>query len=386
MAFFFYVIGFLGLALPVAVYPLMICLISWAFGRRMRSAPDEVALADANLPAVSLIVSAYNEQSDIREKLINSLALAYAPGKLEIIVISDASTDQTDKIVESFANHGVRLLKSEIRVGKSLNITNCVPKANGEILVFSDANSFYERDAVTRLISHFSDSEVGYVVGAQRYRSRSGRGGQDSENRYWELELKIKEWESDISSVVGGDGAIFAMRKHLFEPLRASDISDFLGPLRIIEKGYRGVFEPKAICYESAVSSMQRNFFRKVRIITRSLQAITKVPNVLLPWRTGWFAVQVWLHKVLRWFSPVFMMMIVIGASIETIQGNLSGKIILGLVAAWGLIGGLYLIPRLRNISFISLACYTLVINAAALVAIVLFLVGRNINTWSPDR
>jgi hypothetical protein len=80
------------------------------------------------------------------------------------------------------------------------------------------------------------------------------------------------------------------------------------------------------------------------------------------------------------------MMMIVIGASIETIQGNLSGKIILGLVAAWGLIGGLYLIPRLRNISFISLACYTLVINAAALVAIVLFLVGRNINTWSPDR
>ena len=208
----------------------------------------------------------------------------------------------------------------------------------------------------------------------------------DTENQYWELELKIKEWESNVSSVVGADGAIFAMRRELFEPLDDSDISDFLGPLRIVSRGYRGVFEPTAICYESSVTSMSRNFERKVRIITRSLQAILKVPSVLLPWRVGWFAIQVWLHKVLRWFSPLFVILLVVGAVISASRGENAGKVVVGGIVVWIFLACLYLIPRLRRNPLVSAAYYYGVINGAALVGIISVFRGTRIHSWKPDR
>ena len=342
--------------------------------------------SDSALPFVSFILCAYNEEAVLREKLENTLSLQYPSEKLDVLVLSDASSDQTDQIAREFSDRGIRLLRSESRIGKSANLSRFVPSAAGSILVFTDANSIYQKDALQRLVAHFTDPKVGYVVGAQRYTSRNANSDHDSENKYWELELKIKEWESNISSVVGADGAIFAMRKELFEPLQPSDISDFLGPLKIVNQGYQGVFDPKAVCYEPPVSSMQRNFYRKVRIVTRSYQAVAKVPNVLLPWKTGWFAIQVWFHKVLRWLSPFFLIMTVVGAAIDAMQGRLSGMIILGMFAAWILTASLYLVPQLRRISIVSTACYALVVSAAALVALVLVLTGRNINTWKPDR
>jgi len=277
-------------------------------------------------------------------------------------------------------------MRSENRAGKSANLTLFVAQTQGSILVLSDANSLYQKDAVRRLVAHFSDPRVGYVVGAQRYESRQTGQTHDTENQYWELELKIKQWESNLSSVVGADGAIFAMRRELFEPLHESDISDFLGPLKIVSRGFRGVFDPKAICYEAPVSSISRNFYRKVRIITRSLQAIGKVPSVLMPWRTGWFAIQVWLHKVLRWFAPIFLILIVVGAAISAAKGEFTGKLILGAVLAWVGVASLYLIPRFRRNLLVSAACYSLVINAAAFVGLVSAFAGRRINSWKPDR
>jgi len=322
----------------------------------------------------------------LQEKLENTLAIDFPKEKFEVVVLSDASTDQTDLIAKSYANRGIRLMRSESRVGKSANLTRYVPQTHGSILVFSDANSIYQSDAVRRLVAHFSDPKVGYVVGAQRYEDKGEGNTHDTENQYWELELKIKEWESNLSSVVGADGAIFAMRRELFEPLEDSDISDFLGPLRIVSRGFRGVFDPKAICYEAPVSSMNRNFYRKVRIITRSLQAIFKVPSVLMPWRTGWFAFQVWFHKVLRWFSPVFLILLFVGAAISASKGELVGQLILGLLPIWLGIACLYLIPRLRRNLVVSAACYSVVINAAAFIGLVSAFLGMRINSWKPDR
>ena len=376
----------MGILLPIIGYPILIGSISWLLSLFKRKSSKTLDIPDAQLPTVSFVLSAHNEEAILRDKLTNTLSLDYPTVKLDVMVLSDASTDQTDEIASEFESQGIRLLRSESRIGKSANLTRFVPAAQGSILVFTDANSIYNEDAIRRLVSHFTDTRVGYVVGSQRYLSRKDSVDHDSESLYWELELKLKEWESNVSSVVGADGAIFAMRKELFEPLEPSDISDFLGPLRIVDKGFRGVFDPKAVCYESSVSSMQRNFYRKVRIITRSLQAVSKVPQVLLPWKTGWFAVQLWFHKVLRWFCPVFLILTVVVAYIEARHGDLYGMIILGLVAAWTLTGALYLIPRFRQISIVSVACYTLIINAAAMVSLILVLIGRNINTWKPDR
>ena len=382
----FIITGLIGILLPSIGYPLLMGLVS-AFKKPSGSkGTDPKITLESDLPQVSFILNAYNEGAVIREKLINTLSLNYPRDKFEVMVLSDASSDQTDQIVREFADQGIRLLRSETRVGKSENLTRFVPASNGSILVFSDANSIYQADAILLLVSHFEDPKVGYVVGAQRYLRRHDYAEHDSENQYWELELKLKEWESNVSSVVGADGAIFAMRKELFEPLSASDINDFLGPIKIIQKGYRGVFEPQAVCYEAPVSSMQRNFLRKVRIITRSLQAVGKVPSVLLPWRTGWFAIQVWFHKVLRWSSPVFLTLLLVGAGLDVFGGGFQGKVIFIAFLVWLAIAGLYLFPPFRKISLVSSACYALVINAAALVGLVLAFTGRNIKTWKPDR
>lgn len=380
------IIGLLGFLVPSVGYPVIVGLLSWFRLLLSGGIPEPLALDDTQLPSISFILSAYNEEAVLREKLENTLALDYPKEKIDIVVLSDASTDQTDSIAESFADQGIRALRSLSRAGKSSNLTRFVPQTQGSILVFSDANSLYQKDAVRRLVAHFSDPKVGYVVGSQRYQPKETGQTHDSENQYWELELKIKEWESNLSSVVGADGAIFAMRRELFEPLDDSDISDFLGPLKIVSRGFRGVFDPKAICYEAPVSTMNRNFYRKVRIITRSLQAIFKVPAVLMPWKTGWFALQVWLHKVLRWFSPVSLMLLVIGAAISAASGELAGKVILGFAMTWLGLASLYLIPRLRRNRVVSAACYSLVINAAAFIGIISAFRGRKINSWKPDR
>jgi cellulose synthase/poly-beta-1,6-N-acetylglucosamine synthase-like glycosyltransferase len=380
------VIGLLGFLLPSVGYPFLIGLPSWVRVRLRGTPPAPLLLDDAELPNISFVLSAYNEEAVLREKLENTLDLDYPKEKLEVVVLSDASTDQTNSIAKSYADRGIRLLSSDNRAGKSANLTRFVPQTHGSILLFSDANSLYQKDAVRRLVSHFSDPRIGYVVGAQRYQVKKMGQSHDTENQYWELELKIKEWESNLSSVVGADGAIFAMRREHFEPLDESDISDFLGPLRIVSRGFRGVFDPKAICYEAPVSSISRNFQRKVRIITRSMQAIIKVPAVLLPWKTGWFAIQVWLHKVLRWFSPVFLLILLAGAIISASAGEPFGKFILGIALTWISLAILYLIPRFRRNPVVAAACYSLVINAAALIGLVSAFVGRRINSWKPDR
>jgi cellulose synthase/poly-beta-1,6-N-acetylglucosamine synthase-like glycosyltransferase len=382
----FIVVGLLGILFPSIGYPILMWILSTLKGSSVSKGETAEVASKSQLPLVSFILSAYNEEEVMEEKLNNTLSLNYPHDQLDVMVLSDASSDQTDMIAHRYANRGIRLMRSETRVGKSENLTRFVPESRGSILVFTDANSIYQADAILRLVSHFDDPEVGYVVGAQRYVPRLGNVDHDSENQYWELELKLKEWESKVSSVVGADGAIFAMRKALFEPLTASDINDFLGPLKIVEQGKRGVFEPQAVCYESSVSSMQRNFFRKVRIITRSLQAVGKVPAVLFPWKTGWFAFQVWFHKVFRWFSPVFLILLLVGAGLDVSHGGLQGKVVLATFFTWVAIAALYIIPAFRRLSFVSSACYALVINVAALVGIFLAFSGRNITTWKPDR
>jgi cellulose synthase/poly-beta-1,6-N-acetylglucosamine synthase-like glycosyltransferase len=378
--------GLVGILLPSVGYPILI----WGMAciRRSFSSRHQIpgSLEIDHLPIISFLISAYNEEGVLREKLENVLALDYPQAKIEIVVLSDASTDQTDSIASSFGGRGVLLMRSDVRAGKSANLTRFVPQTQGSILVFSDANSIYRSDAIKRLVVHFSDPKMGYAVGAQRYRQKGIGSTHDTENQYWELELKIKEWESNVSSVVGADGAIFAMRRELFEPLDDSDISDFLGPLRIVSRGYRGVFEPTAICYESSVTSMSRNFDRKVRIITRSLQAILKVPSVLMPWRVGWFAIQVWLHKVLRWFSPVFMILLVVGAVMSASRGEYAGNVVLGGVVVWIFLASLYLIPRLRRNPLVSAGYYFGVINAAAFVGLISVFRGKRIQSWKPDR
>ncbi len=297
IALIFWLASFL-VVYPYVVYPLVLLALS-------RSARAKTPHPGRPPRKVTLVISAYNEDAVIELKLRNALALDYPADRLEILVVSDASSDRTDEIVQaiSLEEPRVRLLRQEQRRGKSAGLNNAVEQASGEIIVFSDANAIYDARAIAELTACFDDERVGYVVGAALYRDAEANRAAESEGLYWKLELFLKKLESDFGSVVGGDGAIYAARRALVRPLREDDISDFVTPLQIIAQGYRSVFNPKAICYEDAGESFGKEFGRKRRIVNRSWRAYRRYVG-LLSWAThGRFRFMLLSHKVIRWFA-----------------------------------------------------------------------------------
>jgi cellulose synthase/poly-beta-1,6-N-acetylglucosamine synthase-like glycosyltransferase len=285
-------------------YPFVLAIVA----RHRREVPSGAGHA---LPSVTLLISAYNERIVIEEKIKNSLALDYPGNFLSIIVISDCSDDGTDEIVLRYAPRGVQLVRSSVRLGKTAGLNLGVRATSSDILIFSDANALYKADAVRLLVRHFVEPGVGYVVGRARYVEDTSRtASAQSEGLYWKLETWMKQRESEFGSVVGGDGAIYAIRRELYAPLRNTDINDFLNPLQIIVRGYRGVYEVSAICFEEAGDTFEKEFRRKVRIVSRSLNALRRAPRVLLPWTQPrhWFSLC--SHKILRWFAPAFLLVL----------------------------------------------------------------------------
>ena len=253
--------------------------------------------------------------------------------------------------------------------------------------LFSDANSMYEPDAVKRLVLPFDDPKTGYVVGSQVYETDEESSVSRSENLYWNIELAIKAGESALGSVVGGDGAIFALRKELFEPLQDDDLSDFVTPLRIVSRGYRGVFEPAARCTEETAQDYGGEYRRKVRIVNRALRAVLRVPQALNPLRVGLFSLQLLFHKVVRWFVPYFMILCLISSLLLTLQGAgwiyslaLAGQV-LGYLLAWQFSRNQH-----SSVPLASVCYYFCLGNFAALQATIGVMLGRNITMWTPER
>jgi cellulose synthase/poly-beta-1,6-N-acetylglucosamine synthase-like glycosyltransferase len=363
-----------------AGYPLLLALFA-------RKRDSNTSSSSGELPRVSLLISAYNEKSVIAEKLRNALALDYPADRMEIFVISDCSDDGTDEIVRHFAESGVCLVRQSERLGKSAGLNVGVQKASGEILVFSDANSIYRPDAIRNLVRQFSDRSVGYAVGNCAYKEALARpASAESEGLYWRLETWLKEKESDFGSVVGGDGAIYAIRRELFTPLRATDINDLLNPLQIIAQGFRGVYDRAAVCYEEAGESFAKEYDRKVRIISRSLNAVWRAPRVLLPWTQPRHWLALMSHKVLRWFVPVFLLAAFLasiclwGVPVYRIAVLLQAGFYALALAGWAIES------RRKPPRVLYLPYYFCLVNLASLLGIIKFLRGSLSPTWQTIR
>jgi cellulose synthase/poly-beta-1,6-N-acetylglucosamine synthase-like glycosyltransferase len=350
---------------------------------------SKAPVPDSDLPApsVTLLISAFNESQVIAAKLENALALEYPRDRLEIMVISDGSDDGTDEIVQRFSPRGARLLRQEPRMGKTAGLNLGVSEARGQILVFSDANAMYQPDAVRRLVRHFSSPQVGYVVGNARYYEKGTESySAQSEGLYWKLETYLKKKESIFGSVIGGDGAIYAIRRELYSPLLPTDINDFLNPLQIVTRGYSGVFESAAVCYEEAAENFSQEYRRKVRIISRSLNALRRVPEVLNPLRhtRHWFLLV--SHKVLRWFAP-FLMILCLAASLALWRFPLYKGAALLQVAFYlvALLGWKWR-PANKMGKPLALAFYFCMVNLASLVGCVRCFRGDLSGKWAPPR
>ena len=367
----------LSLAILVFIYagyPLLLALIVRVRGARPVRRGDE-------LPSVSFVISAYNEADVIRRKLENTVALDYPRDRFEVVVISDASTDRTDAIAAEFAaTHGVRVARQPERAGKTAGLNRTVPTLRGDIVVFSDANAVYERNALKMLVRNFADPQVGYVTGEARYVEGGKTAADAGERTYWDYEISIKKLETSLGSMVGGDGAIYAIRAFLWQTLPPTAINDFLNPLQIVSAGWRGVYEPEAICYEDTAGTPAREYRRRVRIVSRSWRAVFQAPGVLNPFRTGWFAFSLVSHKMLRWLTGGFVATAAAGLVGMIFEAGNSWSLAAAGVAASGAIA----FRPTRRVA--ALAGYFSIIQAASLVGVLKGTFGRVEGTWSTPR
>jgi len=363
-------------------YPLLLQLLS-VFYRAKHARQDEKLS-----PNVSLIISCYNEVDVVKEKIENSLAIDYPKEKLQIIIVSDGSDDGTDEIAKDYSSKGIVLIRQEGRLGKTSAINLAMERVNSEIVVFSDANAMYETDAIKKLVRNFADKKVGYVVGAALYTDGKTSAAAASEDIYWQYEIKLKTLESKLHSVVGGDGAIYAIRRALYIKLDAKDINDFVNPLQIIAQGYRGVFDPEANCLEETAGDFSKEAKRKQRIVNRSFRGLMKVKVVMNPLKFGIFSLEVISHKLLRWLIPVFIVCFALGSLFLSYENILAFQIItlLGIVFLWLAQVGLLKSRNTHSSPIFFIPYYFLMVNYYSLLGVITALAGNIQVTWSTPR
>ncbi len=310
LSFFVIVYTYIG-------YPLI--LSAWRSLRRMKVQKREI------LPSVSVIVAVYNEEGVIERKLKNLLELDYPASLLEIIVSSDGSTDQTEATVSRWSERhpsgpSLFLLTAPVHVGKAAALNRAVAHARGEILVFTDARQMLDPKAVETLVSNFADDRVGAVSGELILMDRPGGQGAAGMGLYWRYEKWLRKMESDIDSMLGATGAIYAIRKALYDPIPSETIlDDVLIPMQVVFKGYRAVFEPKALAYDFVAKRMENEFARKVRTLAGNYQLLWGIDR-LWSWRRNRVFFQYFSHKVARLVVP-FMLMLLLFSNLFLMQG-----------------------------------------------------------------
>jgi cellulose synthase/poly-beta-1,6-N-acetylglucosamine synthase-like glycosyltransferase len=364
-------------------YPAVLWLI-WRSGMLGRRSGAE---QDTHLPSVTIIVSAFNEEKVIGGKIRNSLSLDYPRELLEIVIASDGSSDRTGEIALEFANKGIVLRHYEGRIGKSACLNRAVPLAAGDIVVFSDANSTYEKDALRALLRPFQDRTVGFVTGWTRYGSGGNLSTADSLGFYSKLELMTKRLESRLGSCIGADGAIFAIRKELFLPLKDFDINDMVIPLSINQQGYRGILEPEAICVESDAGSSKGEFHRQVRITSRTIRAIMNYRRLLNPFRFGLLSFELFSHKVCKFLVPLFMITLLASSLYLAERGGFFLMVLIAQGVFYVSAGAASFVPNRSLWSrMVEAAATFVVVNAAIALAWVKYFQGETYTTWSPTK
>ena len=361
-------------------YPAIVVLLAQIAGHDGRKADIE--------PRVTVLIAAFNEEHEIGRTVANKLQQDYPAERLEVIVISDGSTDGTDAIVERLAGTAggrLRLLRQEPRQGKTMALNRAVPEAAGEIIVFSDANSMYAPDAVRQLVRSFADSSVGYVTGQMVYTNPDGSGIGEGSGAYMRYENLLRVLETRLHSVIGVDGGIDAVRRELYVPMRADQLPDFVLPLNVVEQGKRVVYDPDAKVYEAALGAAADEFRMRVRVSLRALWALFDKRKLLNPLRFPLFAWQLFSHKVLRYaaFIPL--------AGLLVFNALIAGKhpfylvfLILQL-SAYGLAAAGPVLSRSPAVASRLLTPYYFVLlNLACAAAFWKFVNGQKMVTWKP--
>lgn len=356
-------------------YPLVLLAASRAFGR------DPVPPQADQLPTLSLLICAHNEEDVIGQRIENALAMDYPRDRLEIVIASDGSSDRTVEIARGYLARGVRVLDFRERGGKSATLNAAFPHLRGDVVLLSDSNTFTEMSAARMLVRWFVDPAVGVVCG--RLVLTDPSTGANADGAYWRYETFLKRKEARLGALLGANGAIYAIRRGLFVPLRPDTIvDDFVLPLLArLRGGCRIVYDTDAVAHEESAPDTAGEFRRRARIGAGAFQAVGMLWPVLDP-RHGWLAFCFLSHKLMRWACPFFM----IGALVTSLLLSASP---LYLAALGGqtlfYAGGMWAGRSSVNVAKpLRLAAMFVGMNAALLVGFVRWSRGTQGGTWTP--
>lgn len=351
---------------------------------RFRGKP---VLSGEYTPSVTVIIAAYNEERDLAAKLENTLALDYPKSELEIIVTSDCSTDGTDLIARSFSTRGVRLHRQQERFGKTAAQNAAVEQARGEIIVFSDATTHYRPDVLRVMMPAFADRSVGGVTGRVIYRDEADSSVGTGTQSYWNYEFFLKKHESNVCSLIGVCGCMYAIRKSAYVPLYNDACSDFIIATSLVEQGLRAVYVPDAVCMEEPNRQAKKELAARVRIISQTFSDLWRNRGMLNPFRSGFYAVQLWSHKVMRYVVPVFLILMFL-ASASLAARNVFYRVFFLAQIAFYLAAIVSSVLEKAGLHFrlLALPQYFVIANLASLIAFVKFVSGESYTKWEPSR
>lgn len=351
-------------------YPIVLWLAGLARG--MSLVKEDIT------PTVSLIIPAYNEEKCIAAKIDNSLSLDYPKDRLEIIIGSDGSIDDTNSIVRRYEHQGVILSHDHRRAGKSSVLMRCVKIANGEIVIFSDADSILEKDSLKNLVKSFADPSIGCVEGVRRDIDKKGLL---LDSLYWNYETMLKKLNSRIHSLIGATGAIFAVRRTLYSPINTERGDDFEIPIRVVLQGYGSVLEPSAIAYHPWLSNKDE-FGRIVRIVSWMMPSAFILLFEAVKKSKWLLAFQLISHKILRWCMPIFMILLF---TVNTgSRHGLYGPLLLTQVIFYSLAVAGYICDKfeIKITSTLKIPYFFCLINCASLVGMFKLAFGRSEINW----
>jgi len=345
---------------------------------------------DALLPTVTILIAAYNEEDLIIEKVENTIGLNYPKDKFQIIFITDGSTDSTAERIQGFAE--VTLLHEDSRAGKMAAIKRAIPYIEGEITVFTDANTFLNKDALLKLVKHYQNPKVGAVAGEKRILVEElADASSAGEGFYWKYESKLKKWDYALYSNVGAAGELFSIRTGLYQPVETDTIiDDHMIAMRIAEQGHIIAYEPDAYAMETASADVKEELKRKVRIAAGGIQSILRLKKAANPFHNFIFTFQYISHRVLRWTITPFLLILalMLNGIIAFTTDMVFYQLLLVLQVVFYLLSltGFYFESRNIRIKALFIPYYFCVMNYAVLAGIVRYYKKNQSAAWEKSK
>lgn len=362
-----------------AGYPLLVYLMA-----RTRTEPVRRSAAE---PTVTVLITAYNEEAAIREKIENTFRLEHPQDKLEILVASDGSTDRTDEIVESFSDRRVRLLRVEGRKGKTFVQNAAVEAASSEIILFSDATTNYDPSVLNKILPLFADASVGCVAGRLIYRNDDETVVGDGATSYWGYETFVKACESKACSLIGASGCLYAVRRSAYVPMYPEACSDFLICTVLYRNGLRTVFAPDAVCYEHVNRDSSAELRMRIRVIAQTFTDLWRNRDMMNPFKSGFYAIQLISHKLLRYAVPILLAAMLIANAVLMSSGSFYSTLfaLQAIFYFLAVVGWISETAGLRS-RILSIPQYFLLANLASVIAFYKFIRGERYESWEPIR